>query len=471
MVQRELRRSYWNYNENIVTPKEENNQYSSMKRFWTYIKHQKSESSFQTSILIKFSSVKSVANHIPHKTAKQKDSLPWLTPSLRKLIKRRDRLYKKHKKLADLTKTSKLKETKRMAQRELRRSYWNYNENIVTPKEENNQYSSMKRFWTYIKHQKTESSFQTSILIKFSSVKNDREKLADFVNCFQETYKHLVDLELTHLNDGNYDNVPLVASCEFVKYIVSIASIVISKIKDKSCDIDDICMFVKLVIHFFECLYDPYFIWRKRIKGWSMDKNRMKYKPANLHVEVVPFFFDCFDRGHLPFDLRIRLLHMFGAIMCGSQNNALKVITPATLEVLLKMLSADHVTGPTNELRQELFCIKDLVLKCIICMVHVINLASIDQRQVEVSHVMEDYIKILLKKEDEPQDEQETHIQLAMIGAINEMLSCQDKSSLQVIMVSGGTFDAFISLLQKTAVSLPNIVKREDIWGMFRKCE
>ena len=45
-----------------------------------------------------------------------------------------------------------------MVQRELRRSYWNYIENIVTPKEENNQYSSMKRFWTYIKHQKTESN-------------------------------------------------------------------------------------------------------------------------------------------------------------------------------------------------------------------------------------------------------------------------------------------------------------------------
>lgn len=65
------------------------------------------------------------------------------------------------------------------------------------------------------------------------------------------------------------------------------------------------------------------------------------------------------------------------------------MITPATLEVLLKMLSTDHVTGPTNELRQELFCIKDLVLKCIICMVHVINLASIDQVQVIQTMVQE----------------------------------------------------------------------------------
>lgn len=38
-------------------------------------------------------------------------------------------------------------------------------------------------------------------------------------------------------------------------------------------------------------------------------------------------------------------------------------------------------------------------------------------------------------------------------GAINEMLECHDKGALQVILVSGGTFDAFVSLLQKTAVS------------------
>ncbi|VDH93835.1 Hypothetical predicted protein [Mytilus galloprovincialis] len=43
----------------------------------------------------------SVNNHMPHQTAKQKDSFPWLTPNIRKLIHRRDRLYKKKKKSAD----------------------------------------------------------------------------------------------------------------------------------------------------------------------------------------------------------------------------------------------------------------------------------------------------------------------------------------------------------------------------------
>lgn len=38
-------------------------------------------------------------------------------------------------------------------------------------------------------------------------------------------------------------------------------------------------------------------------------------------------------------------------------------------------------------------------------------------------------------------------------GAVNEMLTCDDRSALQVILVGGGTFDAFVSLLQKTSVS------------------
>ena len=42
----ELRREYWKYIESIVTPKEDDeNQHSSMKRFWTYITHKRSESS------------------------------------------------------------------------------------------------------------------------------------------------------------------------------------------------------------------------------------------------------------------------------------------------------------------------------------------------------------------------------------------------------------------------------------------
>lgn len=62
----------------------------------------------------------------------------------------------------------------------------------------------------------------------------------------------------------------------------------------------------------------------------------------------------------------------------------MKVITPATLDILLKMLSSSELSGPANELRQDLLELKDLALKSIICMVHMIHGSSPDQ--VSVGH-------------------------------------------------------------------------------------
>ena len=61
------------------------------------------------------------------------------------------------------------------------------------------------------------------------------------------------------------------------------------------------------------------------------------------------------------------------------QPNALKAITPATLDVLMKILSSNEHDRPTNEQRQEMLALKDLVLKCAVRMVHVIHCCSPDQ--------------------------------------------------------------------------------------------
>ena len=101
---------------------------------------------------------KSIDTHIPHKLARVKNSLPWISPEIRRLIHRRDRLYKRKKKSADPHIAGKFKDVKRQVQRELRRAYWKYVEGIVTPTEEDKPTSSMKKFWTYIKHCRTDKS-------------------------------------------------------------------------------------------------------------------------------------------------------------------------------------------------------------------------------------------------------------------------------------------------------------------------
>ena len=61
-----------------------------------------------------------IKTHIPHKTAKTKESLPWITRDIKKLIKKKDRLYKQKKKSGDKQIEDKYKVAKRSAQRELR---------------------------------------------------------------------------------------------------------------------------------------------------------------------------------------------------------------------------------------------------------------------------------------------------------------------------------------------------------------
>ena len=43
MIQRKLRAAYWNYLEDIITPTDNNDVPAASKRFWSFIKHSKSD--------------------------------------------------------------------------------------------------------------------------------------------------------------------------------------------------------------------------------------------------------------------------------------------------------------------------------------------------------------------------------------------------------------------------------------------
>ncbi|GAB1600529.1 neurobeachin-like protein 1 isoform X2 [Argonauta hians] len=255
----------------------------------------------------------------------------------------------------------------------------------------------------------------------------------------------------------NYDNILLVANCNFVSSIVILASTVVEHVCDTpeaSKNVIQIA-FLTHTIHFFECLYDPYFVWRKRLRKCTVDKSHLSIQPALLHVEVIPFFHECFQKHYLPEEIQIHLLHMFGGVMSGDAHNALRSITPATLDVLLKALSSKK---PLNELdipAKWAIPLKEVVLKCIVRMMHVIHCSSPDQRQVEVGQVLEGYLSVLLScgTQVTNNDSAGLLLMLNIIETINEMLLCRDRKDLQVILVSCGTIDAFINLLQDTLLT------------------
>ncbi|GFO26697.1 neurobeachin-like protein 1, partial [Plakobranchus ocellatus] len=203
----------------------------------------------------------------------------------------------------------------------------------------------------------------------------------------------------------NCDNIFFVASCDFVSHAVNAAQSILSRLYSNkqpeaaaSQEPSGILFkFVKIVFHFLECLYDPYFIWRKRLKGWPVDVEQVLSKPAAVHNEIIPFFHECFQYPGLSRGLQKGLLHILGAIMCGAETNAVLVVTPASVDVVLSVLSGkaqccqgvegdtrllEGLVGEGGESSTSVNVTEDiqhLTLKCVVCMVQTLHLSAADQ--------------------------------------------------------------------------------------------
>ena len=92
-----------------------------------------------------------VSTFVPHKTLGTKRSKPWVDKHTKRLIRRRDRMYKRWRKSADPEAQKELKALKRVIQRRLRRAYWSHTEELIS---EGVDPKANKKFWSYIKAQK-----------------------------------------------------------------------------------------------------------------------------------------------------------------------------------------------------------------------------------------------------------------------------------------------------------------------------
>lgn len=75
------------------------------------------------------------------------------------------------------------------------------------------------------------------------------------------------------------------------------------------------------------------------------------------------------------------------------QRNALQAISPATMEVLMRVLADCDTWDDRNP--EEVNRKAELTLKCLTEVVHILLTSSSDQRQVETSSILENYFKLL----------------------------------------------------------------------------
>ena len=140
-------------------------------------------------------SLLAVVKFIPHKTARPKPCQPWVTPSIRKLINRRDRTYRKMKKTGSEDLRTEVKNLRRTVQRQLRRSYWNYPNTVFTGEDTPDQAGKNKRFWSYIKHQKP-SDTGVAPLKKDGHLTSDHKAQAELLNGQFQSVKQTVSVSL-----------------------------------------------------------------------------------------------------------------------------------------------------------------------------------------------------------------------------------------------------------------------------------
>eukprot|EP00073_Rattus_norvegicus_P038362 XP_008765397.1 PREDICTED: neurobeachin-like protein 1 isoform X1 [Rattus norvegicus] len=265
----------------------------------------------------------------------------------------------------------------------------------------------------------------------------------------------------------NLSNVEEIGTCSYINHVITMTTLYIQQLKSKKkekemADQTSIEEFVIHALAFCESLYDPYRNWRHRISGRilsSVEKSRQKYKPASLTVEFVPFFYQCFQESeHLKESLKCCLLHLFGAIVAGGQKNALQAISPATMEVLMRVLSDcdSWEEGDPEEVGRK----RELTLKCLTQVVHILLTSSSDQRQVETSTILENYFKLLnsdhsaLPKQGRSRrwESQFIALQIKMLNTITAMLDCADRPVLQAVFLNSNCFEHLIRLLQNCKV-------------------
>ena len=78
--------------------------------------------------------------YIPQKKLNGKHHLPWVTPKIKKMIRKRNKIHTKSKKLAKPSGriSKKLKNIRHSLQKEMRQAYWQNIENIIDYSEEDN---------------------------------------------------------------------------------------------------------------------------------------------------------------------------------------------------------------------------------------------------------------------------------------------------------------------------------------------
>ena len=99
--------------------------------------------------------------YVPSKMAKGKHHIPWITPSVRRQMRRRDKYYKLWRKTDKHKLEVKYKHLRSETQKSVRHAYWQYIDDLIDPSnylETEHRSRNFKKFWSFVKALKRDQS-------------------------------------------------------------------------------------------------------------------------------------------------------------------------------------------------------------------------------------------------------------------------------------------------------------------------
>ena len=94
-----------------------------------------------------------IEKHIPKKKIGKHHDVPWMTTDIKRLIRKKQRLYNKSKKSKKPSHKKAFKDIRSLIRNKLHKNYWDYLNNMLDPEKDNNS----KKFWKYIKSRKQDT--------------------------------------------------------------------------------------------------------------------------------------------------------------------------------------------------------------------------------------------------------------------------------------------------------------------------
>ena len=134
-----------------------------------------------------------VKKYIPSKQSKSRPRKPWISPQLDKKLKKKKKLLRKSKKYGWKEVEERFNHLKRETQRDLRREHNQYVENLLQEDGENT--STNKKFWSYIKHKRSDNSGIGTLKVNSVIITDPKEKAEALNQQFQSVFSAPSSLE------------------------------------------------------------------------------------------------------------------------------------------------------------------------------------------------------------------------------------------------------------------------------------